>query len=73
MLHVYTLEEIEHLDSLMENALIERFDVGAFDPAYYRHCAAGALHDGKRKLAAEFLEHAEALECGMENGGETLP
>lgn len=74
----YTNEELDHLAALMECAFMARFDDSDFGPRYYRHLAACALdvpppERPDRKLAGEMLERAEALECGMENGGETLP
>ena len=68
----YTIEEIEHLSALMESAFLGRFNDDWNCPEYCRHLAFCAIEGGDRPLALDMFERAEAIECGMENGGETL-
>lgn len=58
----YTVEELEHLDSLRE----ECWHNPSWDPTYWRHLAE--CNGVDRRPSEWFIEQAESLECGMYPG-----
>lgn len=66
----YTADERGHLAALEELIFLD--DGTWCDPAYWRHCAEVAEVTRQPEAALDCIERAEALECGMTHGGETL-
>jgi hypothetical protein len=72
MTYRYTAEEVQHLENLQLDVHMYWIDPSQIDPAYWRQCAEWPEIHNDDACRADFIELADALECGMLSRGESL-